>query len=140
MREYIGWQRFRPALSFVTIPGRISTSIPRRNTPVRMDPPATPPLSSSTSAPGLFTSKERITISRGSEVKSRTGIGIRFTMYSFTASMLYLSWAEIGTMGDDSATVPEERQRRGKRSVRHWESSDGWMGTFYERRDAFLMF
>jgi hypothetical protein len=27
-------------------------------------------------------------------------------MYSFTASMLYLSCADIGTMGDDSATVP----------------------------------
>jgi hypothetical protein len=113
MREYMGWQRLRPALSFVTIPGRISTSIPRRNTPMRMDPPATPPLSSSTSAPGLFTSKERITISRGSDVKSRMGIGMHFTMYSFTASMLYLSCAEIGTMGDDSATVPGKGREGG---------------------------
>ena len=47
-----------------------------------------------------------MTISRGSEVKSRTGTGIVFTMYSFTASMLYLSCAEMGTIGEDSATVP----------------------------------
>ena len=71
-----------------------------------MEPPATPPLSSSTSAPGLLTSNDRITIRRGSERKSRTGIGIRLTMYSLTASMLYFSWAEMGTIGDDSATVP----------------------------------
>lgn len=72
-----------------------------------MEPPATPPFSSSISAPGLLTSKERITMRRGSEVKSRTGMGIRLTMYSRTASTLYLSWADMGTMGDDSATVPE---------------------------------
>jgi hypothetical protein len=35
-------------------------------------------------------------------------------MYSFTASMLYLSCAEIGTMGDDSATVPEEGEKGGR--------------------------
>ena len=71
-----------------------------------MEPPATPPLSSSISAPGLFTSKERITISRGVAEKSRIGTGTRFTMYSLTASMLYWSWAEIGTIGAPSATVP----------------------------------
>ena len=47
-----------------------------------------------------------MTISRGSEVKFRDGTGIVFTMYSFTASMLYFSCAEIGTIGEDSATVP----------------------------------
>lgn len=47
-----------------------------------------------------------MTIRRGEEVKSRTGMGIRLTMYSLTASILYLSWAEIGTIGEDSATVP----------------------------------
>lgn len=47
-----------------------------------------------------------MTINLGSDVKSRTGIGIRLTMYSFTASMLYFSCAEMGTIGDDSATVP----------------------------------
>jgi hypothetical protein len=62
---------FLPCASFVTIPGRISTSWPSRRTPVRIEPPATPPLRSSTSAPGLLTSNERMTISRGSEVKSR---------------------------------------------------------------------
>ena len=106
MRLKMGLHLFRPCASFVTMPGRISTSMPKRRVPVRMDPPATPPLSSSTSAPGLFTSKDRMTMSLGSAVKSRTGIGIRFTMYSLTASMLYLSCAEMGTMGDDSATVP----------------------------------
>ena len=35
---------------------------------------------------------------------------MRLTMYSFTASMLYLSFAEIGTMGDDSSTVPMRHQ------------------------------
>lgn len=39
-------------------------------------------------------------------MKSRTGTGILFTMYSQTTSMLYLSWAEIGIMGAPSATVP----------------------------------
>lgn len=45
-------------------------------------------------------------MSLGSEVKSRMGMGMRLTMYSLTASMLYLSWAEMGTMGEFSATVP----------------------------------
>lgn len=39
-------------------------------------------------------------------MKSRTGTGIFFTMYSHTTSMLYFSWAEIGMMGAPSATVP----------------------------------
>ena len=72
----------------------------------RMEPPATPPLRSSTSEPGLLTSKERMTIIWGGEVKSRTGTGIFFTMYSHTASTLYLSCAEMGTTGAPSATVP----------------------------------
>jgi len=49
-------------------------------------------------------------ISHGSEVKpvkSHMGIRIRFMMYSFTASMLYLSCAGTGMMGNDSATVPK---------------------------------
>lgn len=106
MRLKMGLHLLRPALSFVTIPGRISTSCPRRRTPVKIVPPATPPFRSSTSAPGLLTSNDRMTIRRGSEVKSRTGIGMRLTIYSFTASMLYFNCAEIGTMGDASATVP----------------------------------
>lgn len=106
IRLKMGLHLFLPALSFVTMPGLISTSIPSRRTPVRMDPPATPPFSSSTSAPGLLTSKERMTMRRGEEAKSRIGIGIRFTMYSLTASILYFNCADIGTMGDDSATVP----------------------------------
>ena len=63
-------------------------------------------MSSSTSLPGLFTSNDRMTIICGGDVKSLTGTGIFFTMYSQTASMLYLSCAEIGTIGADSAIVP----------------------------------
>lgn len=53
-----------------------------------------------------MTSKERMTIICGGEVKSRTGTGMRLTMYSHTASTLYFSWAEMGTMGAFSAMVP----------------------------------
>jgi len=49
-------------------------------------------------------------ISRGSEVKSRIGTGIFLTMYSHTASTLYLSCAEIGMMGAPSAIVPNAYQ------------------------------
>jgi hypothetical protein len=94
----------RPVLCFVTLPGRISTSIPRRSTPERIHPPTTPHLSSPTSATGLFTSNDRITITRGSE--EEMGSGMRFTMHSFKTSMFSLSCAEIGTMGYDSASVP----------------------------------
>lgn len=75
-------------------------------TPRIILPPATPPFNSSTSAPGLFTSKDRITINRGEEVKSLTGTGIFVQMYSQTTSILYFSWAEIGIIGAFSATVP----------------------------------
>jgi len=71
-----------------------------------MEPPATPPFKSSTSEPGLLTSKLLMTIKRGSAVKSLRGIGIFLTMYSLTASMLYFNWAEIGIIGARSATVP----------------------------------
>ncbi len=40
----------------------------------KMDPPATPPLSSSTSDPGLFTSNDRMTIICGGDVKSLRSI------------------------------------------------------------------
>mmetsp|Transcript_520 Transcript_520/g.1592 ORF Transcript_520/g.1592 Transcript_520/m.1592 type:complete len:264 (-) Transcript_520:323-1114(-) len=89
-----------------TIPGRISISSPTLRTPWRMEPPATPPLRSFTSSPGLFTSKERITIIVGVTVKSRTGTGIFLAMYSAITSMLYLSCADTGMMGALSATVP----------------------------------
>lgn len=48
-----------------------------------------------------------IPISLGSDVKSRKGTGIFFTIYSQTTSMLYFSWAEIGIIGAPSATVPK---------------------------------
>lgn len=48
-------------------------------------------------------------MSLGSDVKSLTGTGIFFTMYSQTTSMLYFSCAEMGMMGAPSATVPEEK-------------------------------
>mmetsp|Transcript_20396 Transcript_20396/g.69409 ORF Transcript_20396/g.69409 Transcript_20396/m.69409 type:complete len:225 (+) Transcript_20396:1029-1703(+) len=95
-----------PAASLLKMPGRTSISCPTRSTPCRMDPPATPPWISSTSAPGLFTSKERMMIMLGGEVKSRTGTGILLHRYSHTTSMLYLSCAEMGTTGALSAMVP----------------------------------
>ena len=45
-------------------------------------------------------------MSLGCEVKSLIGTGIFLSMYSHMTSMLYFSWAEIGTMGAPSATVP----------------------------------
>jgi len=89
--EKMGLQVIFPSASFVTTPGRTSISSPSLSTPERILPPATPPLSSAISAPGLLTSKDRMTMRRGSLVKSRGGIGIRLTMYSLIASMLYLS-------------------------------------------------
>mmetsp|Transcript_13683 Transcript_13683/g.32396 ORF Transcript_13683/g.32396 Transcript_13683/m.32396 type:complete len:209 (+) Transcript_13683:738-1364(+) len=107
----MGAQVTFPAASFETMPGRTSISSPRRSTPWRMDPPATPPLSFSTSSPGLFTSKDRMTMSLGTEVKSRTGTGTWWQMYSTTTSMLYLSTAEMGMIGAWSATVPATNLR-----------------------------
>lgn len=119
-----------PSLSLDTNPGRTSISMPTYDkgsihrsfgeinlmietnpihtfsTPLRMLPPATPPFKSSTSQPGLFTSKDRITINRGSDVKSLIGTGIFLVMYSHSTSMLYFSCAEIGIIGAPSATVP----------------------------------
>mmetsp|Transcript_6289 Transcript_6289/g.16081 ORF Transcript_6289/g.16081 Transcript_6289/m.16081 type:complete len:261 (+) Transcript_6289:418-1200(+) len=106
MRDMMGVQVIFPSASFLTMPGRISISAPFLSTPQRIDPPATPPLRSQTSSPGLLTSKERMMIMRGSEVKSRTGMGIFLVMYSAMTSMLYRSCAEMGMMGDFSATVP----------------------------------
>ena len=110
--EKIGLQVIFPSSSFVTTPGRISISSPSFRTPVRILPPATPPLSSAISAPGLLTSKDRITMSRGWVVKSRGGIGMRLTIYSLIASILYLSCAEIGIIGADAATVPNSQSLR----------------------------
>lgn len=52
--------------------------------PFKIDPPATPPLRFSTSEPGLLTSKERITIKRAADVKSRMGTGTFLQIYSQT--------------------------------------------------------
>eukprot|EP01085_Mycamoeba_gemmipara_P005027 Mycagemm_TRINITY_DN10110_c0_g1::TRINITY_DN10110_c0_g1_i1::g.5027::m.5027 type:complete len:474 gc:universal TRINITY_DN10110_c0_g1_i1:2343-922(-) len=106
MRDMMGTHLTLPSLSFDTMPGRTSISSPTLSTPCRMEPPATPPFSSSTSAPGLFTSNERITMRRGEEVKLRFGMGIFLQMYSQITSMLYLSCALMGMMGAFSATVP----------------------------------
>jgi len=57
-----GLQVNEPLESRETIPGRTSISWPICRTPRRIEPPATPPFRSSTSEPGLFTSKDRITI------------------------------------------------------------------------------
>uniref|UniRef100_A0A0E9XF51 Uncharacterized protein n=1 Tax=Anguilla anguilla TaxID=7936 RepID=A0A0E9XF51_ANGAN len=109
--EKMGLHMSFPSWSFDTIPGRTSNSCPTLSTPLRILPPATPPFRSSTSQPGLFTSNDRITMRRGSEVKSLMGTGIFFTMYSHTTSMLYFSWAEMGMMGAPSATVPCTKAR-----------------------------
>jgi len=50
-----------------------------------------------------------MTIRRGSDVKSRGGMGMRLTMYSLMASILNLSWAEMGIIGADAATVPRRQ-------------------------------
>ena len=50
-----------------------------------------------------------MTMSWGDERKSRTGMGIFFTMYSQMTSMLNFSWAEMGMIGAPSATVPTGR-------------------------------
>lgn len=55
-----------------------------KKTPLSIEPPATPPFRFSTSEPGLFTSKERITISRAGEVKSLIGTGTFLQIYSQT--------------------------------------------------------
>mmetsp|Transcript_29714 Transcript_29714/g.62094 ORF Transcript_29714/g.62094 Transcript_29714/m.62094 type:complete len:234 (-) Transcript_29714:123-824(-) len=89
-----------------TIPGRTSISSPTRRTPCRIDPPATPPCKCCTSCPGRLTSKDRMTINRGWEVKSRTGNGILRTKYSHKISILYFNTAEMGKMGASPATVP----------------------------------
>lgn len=99
-------QRNRPSVPREMIPGRISTGIPWVSTPLRSEPPAIPPLSSSTPAPGLFTSKERIMDSLGGMLKSCTGTGMFFTIYSHRTSILYPSWVDIGMIGEFSALVP----------------------------------
>ncbi len=63
-------------------------------------------MSCSISAPGLFTSKDRMTSRRGVAAKSRLGTGTQQAMYCATMSMLYPSWADTGMMGAPSATVP----------------------------------
>mmetsp|Transcript_236 Transcript_236/g.919 ORF Transcript_236/g.919 Transcript_236/m.919 type:complete len:354 (+) Transcript_236:200-1261(+) len=106
MRLEMGVHLMRPSASLLTMPGRTSIGCPTLSTPCRMDPPATPPWMSSTSAPGLFTSKLRMTIMWHGEMKSRFGTGIFPQMYSHTTSMLYLSCAEMGITGAPSAIVP----------------------------------
>lgn len=84
----------------------VITGLLKKKHTLRMLPPATPPLISSTSKPGLLTSKDRITIIFGGSIKFLSGMGIFFTIYSHTTSILYFSCAEMGTTGAPSATVP----------------------------------
>mmetsp|Transcript_1173 Transcript_1173/g.4961 ORF Transcript_1173/g.4961 Transcript_1173/m.4961 type:complete len:209 (+) Transcript_1173:595-1221(+) len=107
----MGSHRMDPSEFFDMIPGRISMRSPRRSTPCRMEPPATPPCSSSASIPGLLTSKERITMRRGTDRKSLLGSGTRCTRYSHSTSTLYRSTALMGMMGAASATVPATKRR-----------------------------
>eukprot|EP01139_Manchomonas_bermudensis_P000144 Amastigsp_a134_413.p3 type:complete len:269 gc:universal Amastigsp_a134_413:1485-679(-) len=105
IREKIGSHAILPAESLETIPGRTSISSPSLSTPRTIEPPATPPLRLATEHPGLLTSNERMMIIRGSETKSRFGIGT-FVSASRMTSRLSPSWAEMGITGARSATVP----------------------------------
>lgn len=71
----------------------------------------------------------------GEAVKSRTGTGILLIMYSATTSILYLSCAEMGTMGAPSATVPAEHEDRFRRKAKTFGVP---LHTFYEIQN-FLM-
>mmetsp|Transcript_114425 Transcript_114425/g.318574 ORF Transcript_114425/g.318574 Transcript_114425/m.318574 type:complete len:265 (+) Transcript_114425:439-1233(+) len=106
IRERIGLHWVLPWASLLTMPGLISISSPTFRTPLRMEPPATPPLRFMTSSPGLFTSKERMMIMSGSERKSRGGMGTCVQRYSQTTSRLYFSTALMGMIGELSAAVP----------------------------------
>lgn len=75
--EKIGVHLIAPLECFPITPGRIYTSSPTLSTPLRIDPPATPPFKESMSSPGLFTSNDRMIIILGVLVKSRSGMGIR---------------------------------------------------------------
>jgi len=75
--DSISLQFTAPVLGFLVMrPGLIEILSPTFNTPRRIVPPATPPTNFSASVPGLFTSKERIIIIYGGDVKSLTGTGI----------------------------------------------------------------
>mmetsp|Transcript_66228 Transcript_66228/g.185181 ORF Transcript_66228/g.185181 Transcript_66228/m.185181 type:complete len:265 (-) Transcript_66228:386-1180(-) len=106
MRERMGLQTKLPSSPLETMPGRISISSPTLRTPLRMEPPATPPKRLLTSSPGRFTSKERMMIINGFDVKSRGGIGTCVQRYSQTTSKLYFRTALIGMIGELSAAVP----------------------------------
>ena len=96
------WQR---GCNWGKLGGRTSNKLTFK-IPMRILPPATPPLRELTSCPGLLTSKLRMTMSLGELWKSRLGTGILWTMCSQTRSMLYFKTAEMGIMGEESATVP----------------------------------
>lgn len=79
---------------------------PTLKVPCKILPPATPPFNSSTLAPGLLTSKDRMTTIRGVAEKSYVG-GSRLARASTTASMLNFNWAETGMIGARPAVVPK---------------------------------
>mmetsp|Transcript_24569 Transcript_24569/g.70546 ORF Transcript_24569/g.70546 Transcript_24569/m.70546 type:complete len:263 (+) Transcript_24569:406-1194(+) len=106
MRERMGLQTKSPLSLLETIPGRISISSLTLRTPFKMDPPATPPKRFLTSSPGRLTSKDRMMIINGFEVKSLGGIGTCVHKYSHTTSKLYFSTALMGMIGELSAAVP----------------------------------
>lgn len=114
------------------------------NTPLKILPPATPPLRSSTSHPGLLTSNDRMTINLGADVKSRCGMGIFLVIYSHRTSILYLSCADIGTTGAPSATVPVHQPQKSNHFVRitHPFSSTKireWKQTLNEFQNLFVL-
>mmetsp|Transcript_47062 Transcript_47062/g.102485 ORF Transcript_47062/g.102485 Transcript_47062/m.102485 type:complete len:214 (+) Transcript_47062:489-1130(+) len=106
MRLRIGRHCTLSDASLLTMPGLISISSPIFRTPFRIEPPATPPFRSATSSPGLLTSKDRMMIITGLDVKSRGGIGTCVQRYSQITSKLYFNTALIGMIGELSAAVP----------------------------------
>lgn len=64
---------------------------------------------------------ENTPISLALEEKSLTGTGIFLQINSHITSMLYLSWAEIGTTGARSAIVPAGKERKKKpKNICYW--------------------
>lgn len=60
----------------------------------------------------LIIATENTPISLALEEKSLSGTGIFLQINSHITSMLYLSWAEIGTTGAPSAIVPAGKEKK----------------------------
>ena len=111
MREKMVRHWILPVSSVVTRPGRISISSFSFSTPVRIEPPPR----WSISAPGLFTSKDRMTIMCGTAVKSRSGVGMCETIYHIFVDGVDVLLELCGDGGNREAIghgAPNEFQNR----------------------------